>query len=185
MTITEDAITGYLSTMLKFSDPGDTMHHLLAVAADRDAGGPLGVIDDAKLSATMYAIAPDDTVDAETFVRQVVTGAAIEAYKAKQVIHFAILTIETYMVLGVEHDEVKANLARRLEADKKLQEHPDVAEVTLLYGAARDGRRWDGRRILTGPRAGHQDGPDVIVGGLQPDERDMTKRMIRELVRPR
>jgi hypothetical protein len=51
-----------------------------------------------------------------------------------------------------------------------VSEHPDAAEVTMVYAACRDGRRWIARRYLTGPRAGETVGPEILIGSLNPNE---------------
>jgi hypothetical protein len=184
VTIADDMITDYLSSLLGTSSPGDTMHHLLVVAADPGRPRtPLGLVEPDALKATLYAIAQDDTVDAQQFIGKVIIGAAVDAHRAGLVIHFAGLALEAYTVwLPNDGDEAAENLARRLSADHKLEEHPSAVEMTKLYAACSDGRRWLGSHALTGPPAGKIDGPELRVGGLAHDEREWYQRMIRTLV---
>lgn len=184
MVIADDTITDYLGSLLGASSPGDTMHHLLVVAADPGRPRtPLGLLEPDALNATLYAIAQDDSVDAQQFIGKVIIGAAVDAHRAGLVIHFAALAMEAYTVwLPDGSDEAAENLARRLSADQKLQEHPSAVEMTQLYAACSDGRRWLGSHVLTGPPAGEIVGPDLRVGGLAHDEREWYQRMIRTLV---
>lgn len=75
------------------------------------------------------------------------------------------------------------NRARLLHAERKLQEHPKAVEATELYAACRDGRRWIGRHILTGPMAGTVGGPLVGLGPLVDGEKRFPyQRLIRRAV---
>lgn len=179
--IPDDVIEKYLSTLFGNSEPGAVIHSLLVVAADPADHTALGFPDPEKLQGTFYAIAPDETVDADQFVSQAITAAAVQAQKDATVIHFAGLAMEAYTVAD-DGCEVTENLARRLTADRKLSEHPAAVEVTMLYAACRDGRRWGGEHYLTGPKAGTKSGPQVWVGPLAPQERGSRKRLIRAVV---
>jgi hypothetical protein len=96
---------------------------------------------------------------------QVVMAAAVDADKRDNVIFFAGLSQE--MVGVAEPDD----LVRDLRAQRRsLAEHPQAVEVTLMYAACRDGRRWQGRRYLTGERAGTTEQVDTLVGA--PDRRE-------------
>lgn len=183
MTITDDLITSYLEVVFGRSSPGDALHHLL-VAAAKPGRSPLGLVDADKLEVYMYAIAPDRTVeDVDQFIAKVFMSAAIEAHQGGRAIHFAALAIEGYVPLIAEDDEAAENLARRLKAEDKLNEHPSAVEATRLYAACSDGRRWSGQHILTGPAAGTIIGPDLRVGGLADDERgSLFHRLVRKLV---
>jgi hypothetical protein len=59
-------------------------------------------------------------------------------------------------------------MAHQLQHEGWLSEHPHAAEVSVVYAAARDGRRWRSRRWLTGERAGTVDQVEVLVG--RPDD---------------
>lgn len=71
---------------------------------------------------------------------------------------FAALAFEMWMVAPMDE------LARRLHREHRMNEHPDVMELTGVYGACRDGRRWRGRHWLTGPKAGTTDHVDLLSG---------------------
>jgi len=184
VTIAEETLTGYINSLFGYSSPGDTLHHLLIASAAPGSLGPLGVLDSDALKVTAFVIAPDESVEStERFVDKVIIAAAVEARKEGRVIHFAGLTIEAHTVqLPEDVDERVENLARRLDADGKLEEHPNAIEVTTLYAACGDGRRWVGTHYLTGPEAGRIEGPDLRVGGLAHDERRHHQRMLRKLV---
>ena len=148
-----------LNWLLTASEPGDALHHLHAVAAPEDGIGPLGVADENKLRPSVYVIAADrDAEPVERFLRKTFIAAGIEHTRKGEVILFAALSQEGGVVDPVD------GLSRRLLTTGRLQEHPDVAEVTMVYAAARDGRRWRGRRWLTGPKAGVTEDVRLLVG---------------------
>lgn len=184
MIVDDDTITGYLGHLLGRSEPGAVLHTLMVATAEPGHRSALGLVESDKLHNSVYAIAPDDTVDADQFIAKVIMNAAIEAHTAGRVILFAGLAIEAHKALLPEDDEVSENRARRLQADRKLHEHPTAVEVTRLYAAASDGRRWVGEHYLTGPMAGTIIGPEVRVGSLANDEREPQHRLVRLLVRP-
>lgn len=183
-TIPDDVIADYLGALFGRSSPGDVLSHLYAAAADPGDVGPLGLVDPAKLYGTIYAIAPDAGVESvDAFVLKVIAAAAAENAACGRVVHFAALALEAHTAYVPESDEVAHKLARRLHADGKLPEHPNAVEVTMLYAACRDGRRWIGRHVLTGPTAGTITGPDLRVGPLADDERASPfQRAVRMLV---
>jgi len=177
--ISEDALTGYINTLFGHSEPGATLHHLLVAAAKPGDVDAFGV---ANCEVSMYAIAPDDTVDTDQFVAKVIIAAGVDAYKAGCEIHFAGLAMELQKVDTSILDEVEANRARRMQADGKLPEHPAAIEITRLYAVCRDGRRWVGDHYLTGPMAGTVLGPDIRIGGLAADERSFRQQLLRKLI---
>lgn len=153
------------------------MHHLHVLAAPPGAVGPLGLPDETQIKATIYAIAPDESVSVGEFIAKVVMAAAVEAHDAGTVVLFAALGQEVWTVSPMDE------LARRLGGEGRLSEHPDAAEVTLVYGAARDGRRWRGRHWLTGPKAGTTEDIEPLVGRPQPQEGVVTcAPLLRRLV---
>jgi len=164
MTIPEDTITQHLDTLLTSSEPGATMHHLHVIAAPTGAVGPLGLPDEKQLDVTIYAIAPTEDVSVEEFIGKVVMAAAAEAHDKGTRVLFAGLSQEAYTVSPMD------DLGLRLVREGRLSEHPDAAEVTIVYAAAADGRRWRGRRWLTGPRAGTAEPIEVLAGRPQPGE---------------
>lgn len=180
--IPDATIEKYLGSLFGVSEPGQNFHHLLlARGAERGAIGALGLPDPDKLEVRWYAIAPTDEVDAELFVNQTIAVAAMEAQANEAVIYFAGLAMEVYAV-DDDGTEVTENLARRLKNDRKLQEHPGAVEVTRLYAACRDGRRWTGEHYLTGPQAGAISGPTVRTGRLTAEESGFDRRLIRHAV---
>lgn len=176
-----DSITGaYLGTVFGRSEPGEAMHRLLVATAPPGSSTMFGLPD---LSAAFIMIAPvgGSAVEADQFVNQSVMAAIVDARRKGTVIHFAGLAMEMH---GVAYDgnEVTENRARVLLADGRLEEHAAAVEVTKLYAAARDGRRWTGVHTLTGARAGHITGPTVRTGSIDLDEEGMPWQLIRAAV---
>lgn len=179
--IPDDVIENYLSNLFGRSEPGQVIHHLLFATAEPADHTALGLPDPGKLKVAIYAIAPTGDVDADRFVSQTIMAAIAEAHRNKTAVHFAGLAMEAHAVKD-DGTEVTGNLARRLVADRKLQEHPGAVEVTRLYAACRDGRRWTGEHILTGPKAGTISGPRLRVGALAPQESGPQQRLVRAAV---
>lgn len=162
--IPEDMIMRHLDLLLTSSEPGATLHHLHVIAAPPGAIGPLGLPDEKQLDVTVYGIAPTGDVDVPHFIAQVIAGAAIEADRKGLAVLFAALSQEVWSV------DPPDDLCRRLSREGRLPTHPRAAELTMVYGASRDGRRWRGRRWLTGERAGTTEDVDVLVGRPQVGE---------------
>lgn len=163
--IPEDLIMRHLDLLLTSSEPGAILHHLVVVAAPIVAAvGPLGLPDEAQLKTNIYAIAPDKTVDVERFIAKVIMASAVEAADASTVILFAGLSQEVWTAPMDEQTR------RLINEHRQLSTHPEAAEVTVVYGASRDGRRWRGRRWLTGPKAGTTQNVDLLVGQSDPHE---------------
>lgn len=161
-------IMKHLDILLSSSDPGDVLHHLHVIAAPRDAVGPFGMPDETQLKSTVYAIAADIAVESvESFIAKVIMTAAIECTRKNAVPLFAALNQEVFALVGEASDD---ELARRLHKEGRLSDHPDAAEATLVYATCRDGRRWRGRRWLTGPKAGQTEDVELLVG--RPDPRE-------------
>lgn len=167
---TDEEIDAQLRFLLEHSEPGATIHHLVIVAVD-DQGEP---------HVTLYAIAPTEEVNPEQFIIQTIALAVVKTMKDK-VIYFAALAIEGHAVF-FDGDETDNNLAQNLLAGHRLEEHPRSFEVTHLYAAALDGRRWTGHRHLTGPTAGQTDGPKVHTDKLAVEEVSLFPRLIRKAV---
>lgn len=163
--ISEETITKHLDWLLGQSDPGDALHHLHVVTAPEKSTSPLGVVDDKDLAVAVYALAPDDSVNTEDFIAHALYKAAREAAKSDETIIFAGLSQEVWLVESESREAMEE--VRRLSPLGKLHEHPDAVEVTVIYAACRDGRRWRGRRYLTGPKAGQNFSADVLVGPVQ------------------
>lgn len=161
-------IMGHLDILLSSSDPGDVLHHLHVIAAPRGAIGPLGMPDETQLKSTVYAIAADIAVESvESFIAKVIMTAAADCAKNGEQPMFAALNQEVFALAGEGRPD---ELARRLHKEGRLFEHPDAAEATLVYATCRDGRRWRGRRWLTGPKAGQTEDVELLVG--RPDPRE-------------
>jgi hypothetical protein len=107
---------------------------------------------------------PGDVINVEGFVGQVVAMAGLQHRERREVIMFAAINQEMWTV------DVVDDLAKQLVQEGRLSEHPDVVEMTMVYGACRDGRRWRGQRWLTGARAGQTANVDLLVG--RPDARE-------------
>lgn len=162
--LSEETIMRHLDRLLSSSEPGAELHHLYVVEAPMGAVGPLRLLDEEKTHLSVYAILPTGNVDPERFTMQVVVAAAVEADKRDNVIVFAGLSQEVFAVEGMD------DLGRRLGAEHRLGEHPRAVEMTMVYAACRDGRRWTGVRWLTGERAGTTGNVRTLVGG--PDRRE-------------
>jgi hypothetical protein len=184
--ISEDTIMGHLDMLLTGSEAGATLHHMHVIAAPRGQVGPFGVPDESQLHTTVYAIdvaAPDKDgkFNVEEFIAKVVMAAAVDANKAGRLVVFAALSQEVWIV---ERDHNDAH-AQQLMQEGHLDEHPAAVEVTVVYGACRDGRRWRGQRWLTGPKAGSTEHVDLLVGAPRPGEAfgmDRTASLLRRLV---
>lgn len=173
-TSTDAQIDGYLTVLFGHSEPGQTIHHLLVAATEPGVDRP---------DVSVFGILPTEDVNPEEFIAQTIAVAILEAMKAGRSIHFAGLAVEAHAVFYPDDgNEVTENLARRLHADHKLQEHPEAVEVTRLYAAARDGRRWVGEHFLTGPYAGRVSGPTVVAGRFVEVERGLHQRLVRAAV---
>lgn len=156
---------------LNQSDPGDSLHHL-AVALHV-------VVDDADVQTHMYAIASDGP-DPDQMIAGAILAAVDKARDAGKVIAFVTLSQEMWTVGRQDWDEQ----AKLLHAERKLEEHPKAVEATIIYGACADGRRWRGRRYLTGPRAGETADVEMLVGAPMPGESKgiRTERLLRWMV---
>jgi hypothetical protein len=179
--IPDDVIDTYLTVLFGRSDPGQAIHHMLLATADT-ADTPFGFPDPQKLKVSMFALAPTDEIDPEQFITECIAGGIIEQHLEHATIYFAGVALEVH---SVEPDgtELTENLARRMGADKLLHEHPAACEITWLYAACRDGRRWTGRHYLTGPKQGTIIGPDTRFGlALSDHEIGPRQFMIRRAV---
>jgi hypothetical protein len=168
-SIPEEMIMNHLNWLLSTSEPGAAMHHLDVVAAPRDAFGPFGLPDEKALHGTMYALAFTPTKqfpDLRQFITASILSANAEHTRRGDVPLFAALSQEAFIVETQDYDARAIQLRRQ----GRLQDHPDAAEVTMVYGVCTDGRRWRGRRWLTGPKAGQTGDTDLIVGRPTADE---------------
>lgn len=175
MTVPEEDLTRHLNFLLKSSEPGDTIDHLLVSAGP---GGPFGLPDPEKLEVSCYAIAwqPGHGDDCATFTTKVLTMAGIDHVKKGMRIVFAGLAQERVAVVGAD------DLSRRLAREGRLEEHPRAGEVTTMYAACADGRRWHERRWLTGPKAGQTEPTELLAGPLYAAEQELHATLLRRLV---
>jgi hypothetical protein len=175
--IPEETIDRHLTNLLTTSDPGDQMHHLHVIAVDRDAVGPLGNVDPTKLETSVYAIAPTGDVNPEQFCVTVIAHAAIDHIEKRKTVVWAGLSQEMWAVVDPTPE------SRALIRENRLQEHPDAAELTMMYAACADGRRWTGRRWLTGPLAGETEDLKIMTGPITLSESVLLPSpLIRKLV---
>lgn len=180
MFLPEDMVVTQLNQLLESSDPGQELHHLHVVTSDGKPG-PLGPPTPDQLETTVYAIMPvGPDVDPDVFTQNVVVSAAIENIKKARLPVFAALSQEMWQIPRESWDEQAEKLA---SSGGSYGEHPAAIEVTVLYGACRDGRRWTGRRYLTGSRAGETEQIELLVGRPRPREGLVSPApLIRKLV---
>lgn len=182
--LSEERIKQQLDMLLKSSDPGDSLHHLHVVTSDGKPG-PLGPPAESQLETTVYAIMPVGAdVDPETFTANVVVRAAMENIEKGRMPVFAALSQEMVTVEAPAGHQGPDPVAEEILArGGSLAEHPAAMEVTVLYAACRDGRRWKGRRYLTGARAGEIEEAELLVGRVRPRESVLSVApLIRKLV---
>lgn len=165
----------HLESLLSTSTAESSLHHLHIVSGPV---GPLGMPDPEKLQVTIYAIAPDETVNAGRFICKTIAAAAVNSAQADHVIVFAGLSQEVWAVVDTDTPELVQDLVRQ----GRLREHPDAIDVTMVYAACRDGRRWTGRRYLSGPRANTTDDVKLLVGPPDHTEASRPAKMVRSLV---
>lgn len=175
--IPEEMIHQQLDFLASNADPDSAMHHLHVVAAPQSAAGPLGLPDTDRLEVAVYAIAPTKAVDPELFTAKTVAAAGREHRDKNMVVLFAAIAQSTWAVDPMD------DLGRRLMAEGRLFDHPRVADMSIVYAACRDGRRWRAAHWLSGPRAGTSEQVDLLVGAPQPGEgRLAAAKMIRAIV---
>lgn len=178
MPIPEEEINKHLEFLLTNSDPGDALGAMHIVTCPRT---PLGQPDVDKREASVFVMAfgpTDDGMTPEDYVILTVANADQRFRDANQIPLFAGLKQEMFSV--EPFDEQAADLIR---AGKSIGEHPRAGELTVVYAAARDGRRWLGRRWLTGPQAGTTEGPALLKGPQDPHEGlGHMSRAVRKLV---
>jgi hypothetical protein len=164
--IPEDMITRHLNMLLHDSKPGAQLQYLHVVSTPNDtAVGPFGIPEESKLEATIAAIVPDAPTpqDVPNWIRKACTGIYAQHAEDGKTILFAAIGQEVWTAPADE-------LCRRLQATGSLSEHPEAVELTIVYGACRDGRRWRGHRYLTGPNASRTAELKMLVGPSRPDE---------------
>lgn len=160
MSIPEEQIMSHLDNLLTSSKPGATLQYLHMVVAPM---GPLGLPDESKAEVFIYAIVPDESSEATMdFVRKTIVSAALDHSQHKRVPLFAGLSHEFWSVMKDDADE----MAERLSKEGRLCEHPAAVELTTVYAACRDGRRYQSARYLTGPKAGETHDVRTWIGPI-------------------
>lgn len=154
--ISEEKLSRQLDYILSADEPGAAVHHLHLLAGKP---GPLGLPDEQDQKLMIYALAPVGRIDAESFLTQSLMTAALERRAAGEVIVFAAFAKLLWLLPQMDE------LGRELRAAGRLHEHPEVFEGVTVYAACRDGRRWRGRRAMSGENAG-QSQIDLVVGRL-------------------
>lgn len=163
ITLDDDYVLKTVAVLFGTSEPGAKLHHLVLVREERTALG----LPEPRLY--VYAIAPTfaDARESERFTARTVLAASHDPEFPEPPL-LAALTMEMVTVPEeVQQDEAVANRARVLHAAGHLDDHPLAVEVTRLYAAAPDGRRWTGMHWLTGPQAGEVDGPTLRARGTR------------------
>ncbi len=145
----EKMISETLDQLMLNSDVGDALAHLYVLAAGPGAITPLGAVDESKIGVDFAIITPAG-VEPEAYAAAYLKRLQAEKRAAGEQVLFAGLSQEVWLVPPEDWDEQ----AFRLRAQGRLGEHPKMVEVTMVYAAAADGRRWSGRRWLTGAQAG-------------------------------
>ncbi len=180
--IPKELVDEYLGVLFGNSEPGQTMHHMLVAVAESAAGSALGFLRADKLEVWMFAIAVVGPDRVEEFIAKTIADATEAARVQGKVPYFVGLTLERHLVVFADRDEVTENRARRMVADQQLHEHPEAVEVTQLYAASRDGRRWSGVHFLTGEQAGKMAGPFLREGPIAAEEDATPQRLVRAMV---
>lgn len=151
-----------LDMLLTGSEPGASLHHLHTLVCPAAAVGPLGGYDPASVQFDVHAFAPagDRGFDTAGWLARAIAATGRHYAGRGKAVLFAGLAQEVWSVRPMDE------LARRLNREGRLEEHPGAVESTLVYAACHDGRRWRGRRYLSGPQAGTADGVATLVGRL-------------------
>lgn len=181
--IPDELIERYLDSMFGNSSPGDVVHNMMFATAGPGELNALGLPDPDKLHVTRFVLAPvsEEGFDTHAWIAQQIRAAMLEARQRQTVPYFVALAVERHKV-ETDGNEVTENLARRLSADRRLQDHPAVVEVTTLHAACRDGRTWTGEHVLTGANAGKKTGPQLHEAGEPPPDPGLHQRLIRAAV---
>lgn len=168
MSIPEEMIMSHLDLLLDQGDADSRLHHMHVVAAKAGGIGPLGLPAEGKLGTSVYTMLFDEDGPGgiEKWIKRTIARARIEHSRRGDTVLFAALSQSMWLV-DSEHFDV---LARKLMHEQRLYEHPNVADATIVYGVARDGRRWRSRRWESGPKEGTTDQVELLVGRPDPSE---------------
>jgi hypothetical protein len=137
MSIPEDAIMFQLGMLIGDTD---TSHYLHVVATE--PGAP-----DGEFGTAVYVIDPvKDGAPAADGITTTITQARLDHDRRGATIHFIALNQRMWIVPAERADP----MAHQLQHEGWLSEHPHAAEVSVVYAAARDGRRWRSRPYGSG-----------------------------------
>jgi hypothetical protein len=158
------------------SEPGAWISYLYVVTTEADKTDPMICVG---------AIAPqspnEDAGLMESFIKQ----QKEEARKKNRLVSYVMMILET-TILTVDvrssEDEKKIDDVGLLLQQHRLHEHKESCEVTLMYAACTDGRRWFGKHDLTGPTASQKLGPKLMTGPLASEEKYSRFGFIRGIV---
>lgn len=159
-------------SMFGTSDPGDSLHQLVILVGNTDR----------KPEVHVYALAPTDDVDVRDFVTNTARRIILEMRQKNQVALFAMLVLEINTRIVDPENTEEINRCREMVRNRILDQHPEAREVSLMYAAASDGRRWTGWHELTGPKAGYKDGPTLLEGPLTQNEIMWNGVIVRQIV---
>lgn len=158
--VPEEQVQAIMAGML---EGGPSTTHALRLGVDSGGTNALGV---PVLELVHVAIVPEGDrggLSVDDAIRQMINGAVAQARRLGRV-HVAAFALEAHQYTGMDADAGGPGAQRRaaeLAAERRLEEHPDAQEVTLLYAACADGRRWHGVRWHG--LGGHVDGPHVLA----------------------
>lgn len=182
--IPTNLIMKVLDAVYGTSQPGQEYHQVALLTADPAAVSPLGTIRDKDLRTHLCHIAPVGPIDVDQYVGQQLAALWIDVrQRGKEVMFVALVMEQVYVTAADVADRTADELARTLVAAGRLAEHPAASEVTRLYAACRDGRRWSGSHYLTGSRSGVRIGPDQCVSERPgPNEMGPNHELMRRMV---
>ncbi len=175
----DESLLSHLNILLGTSQPGATMHHLHVTSQAPPTVGPLGRVPGATASA-VYAIDHAGPGDVPGFIEQVIRTARLDAARQGRRAVFAALGYEAWSLLP---DTAVDDRVRELAAAQRLQDHPAAFELTMVYAAHTDGRRWTGQRWLTGPLAGTTEDAVMLIGPVSVGEGGPLGAAVRACVR--
>jgi hypothetical protein len=157
--IPTEKIVEDLETLLKASNPGDSISHVFfgSLAAMPRSG------DYRLLGSVLRMVITQEM--AETGLAAIVAGGAQTHIATLGEIYLVALYLECYSVHVTPDNAAEVH---RMKEEFILDRHDDTFECVKLYAADRTGRRYSATRHLTGPLAGVIDGIWIARGG--PDQ---------------
>lgn len=178
--LTDDQVSSYIDSIFGNSKPGDSLHHFFVASAAIKDCDAFGNPPPDKIVVQFCFLAPDASVDVSRFMQESILMTGRKLQQDGHRAFFAGLSMEVNAVINPPVNE--HNAIDTLYAQRRLSEHPLSVEITTLYAAARDGRRWTGQHTLTGPNAGAKTGPTVRTGHISRDERSVANAIVRGVV---